>query len=172
VQEDEIWKIIEDFPNYAISNYGKVKKIKGGVEAIKNRILNPGINIYGYLFVIFIKNKKRKLKFIHRLVLENFISSCPKSYQCNHKDGIKINNNINNLEWVTPKQNVHHRMYILGYHVEGERNPRAKLTKQKVKSIRSLCKKYKFKHRELSKIFNTPMSTIGNILNNISWRNI
>jgi hypothetical protein len=46
------------------------------------------------------------------LVAENFIGKRPKGYEINHKDGKKSNNRLNNLEWVTPKENYHHAVKL------------------------------------------------------------
>jgi len=65
----ESWKKIDNFSDYEISNLGRVKSFK----YVKERILKPGKCRNGYLIsVTLMKNKKRNIKSIHRLVLENF----------------------------------------------------------------------------------------------------
>ena len=108
----EIWKDIKDFPNYQISNFGRVKS--------KERIANIGNNAKrkfkeknlkfsfsnGYYLVMLYNNNKRKSIAVHRLVATHFIDN-PNNYDViNHIDGNKLNNNVENLEWCTQSHNV------------------------------------------------------------------
>lgn len=102
-----IWKDIKQYEGYyQISNCGKVKSLK---RKFKNqRILKPGIPKNGYLFVCLCKNSNYSRFNIHRLVLETFVPNPENKPYCNHKDGNKHNNHIDNLEWVTNKENIQH----------------------------------------------------------------
>lgn len=94
----EIWKSINGFNNYEISSLGRVRNITTG------KVLKPILNGYGYYKVI-LYNNKAYTRFIHRLVAENFISN-PENYPCvNHKDEVKTNNSISNLEWCSHEYN-------------------------------------------------------------------
>lgn len=99
----EVWK---DIPGtngeYKISNYGKVKTSKTG------RILSPAIDMCGYERVCLFKMDRRRRYKVHRLVAITFIPNPDNKEQVNHKDGNKRNNNIDNLEWVTNEENMHH----------------------------------------------------------------
>lgn len=114
--QEEIWKDILGYEGiYQISNFGRVKslerKVKGGMNNIvtrKERILKKYISINGYNFIRLLKNKKYYNITIHRLVAKYFIDNPDNKPQINHKDGDKLNNNINNLEWVTAKENMRH----------------------------------------------------------------
>ena len=90
----EIWKDIDGYENlYQVSNYGNIKS--------KNNILKPLISKRGYLYINLYKDKKGKHFYIHRLVAQAFIPN-PKNYPCiNHKNEIKTDNMVNNLEWCT-----------------------------------------------------------------------
>lgn len=98
----ETWKTIEGYSNYLISSDGKLKSIRGN-------ILNPRLNTNGYLYTI-IRNDKgvRKTVKIHQLVARNFIPNHADLPEINHKDEIKTNNSINNLEWCTRKYNANY----------------------------------------------------------------
>lgn len=63
---------------------------------------------YGYERVMLYKNQKKYYKQVHRLVAENFIPNPNNLPQVNHKDGNKLNNNVNNLEWVSCSENINH----------------------------------------------------------------
>ena len=94
----EEFKPIERISGYSVSNFGKVRNDKTG------RILKPAINKHGYSDV-FIKGKHYK---VHRLVAETFLANNYNLPQVNHIDGVKTNNFIENLEWVSCKDNVKH----------------------------------------------------------------
>ena len=104
----EEWKVVGTAMNYEISNYGQVKN--------KNtkRILKPTL-INGYLAVGLRANNKTSMSFIHRLVATSFVLCTDKTYVVNHKDGIKTNNHVENLEWVSLSENGKHA-YRLNLH--------------------------------------------------------
>ena len=114
----EVWKDIKDFPNYQISNFGRVKSKgryrKVGIKNVdkvyrKEFIINGYINKKGYKQVtLYDKNGKPKTMRIHRLVAMNFIDNKNNKSQINHKDGNKLNNHVNNLEWCSDIENKHH----------------------------------------------------------------
>jgi len=112
IEEQEEWRVIEDFPDYAVSNWGRVKRIATG-QGARIRILRSGIDSRGYSMVGLHKNKRLYTKLIHHLVLNAFIGKRKdKKFQCNHIDGNKQNNFISNLEWTTPSENVKHAFKI------------------------------------------------------------
>lgn len=117
-------------------NYNKEKVIgfeeyqvdtNGIVYSKKGRPLKYSINHNGYCIINFLVNKKRTGFGIHTLVAKQFIpNDDPNKTQVNHKDGDKTNNHVDNLEWVTPKENTQHSINCLGNDKSGEKNPLAK----------------------------------------------
>lgn len=98
--EGEKWKIILDFPNYRISNQGRVHNIK------TNRILQPSLNC-GYYKVRLSQNGNIKDFLIHHLVFKYFIEeNYSKDKVIDHIDGNKLNNNVNNLRLLSRKENA------------------------------------------------------------------
>ena len=96
----EEWKPIEGI-YYFISSFGRVRNYKDEVMAQQ-------LSMNGYSRCELYKDGSKKKYNIHRLVAKAFIDN-PKNYeQVNHKDCVKTNNHVDNLEWCTPKQNVHH----------------------------------------------------------------
>lgn len=101
---DEIWKVIDDFPNYEVSNLGRVRNIKTGLI----RKLRNGSNTYQIIDLYkddapCVQNNR----LIHRLVAEAFLGK-HEGLQVNHIDGNKSNNCVSNLEWVTCSENIKH----------------------------------------------------------------
>lgn len=141
----EEWKIIQEFPVYAISNKGRVKRIVNCAGQEAGKILsqrphpNPKYSKCHYPSVWLSKNRKVFLRKVHILVLETFLSSRPNGLISNHKDGNKKNNHISNLEWCTPSQNVKHSFAMgLKKNKVGEQSHRAKLRNDEVWLIRRL----------------------------------
>ena len=95
----EIWKTINGFNNYQISSLGRVRSITTG------KVLNGTADENGYLKVRLYKAGKGYTINIHRLVAKNFIPN-PENYPCiNHRDEVKTNNSIENLEWCSYQYN-------------------------------------------------------------------
>lgn len=104
----ELWKAIPGFNgDYYISNRGRVFSRKE-YQGEPNRFLAICSAGTGYSAVYLQKDGKHCLRYIHRLVAEAFIPN-PNGYPCvNHKDEIKQNNNVENLEWCTYKYNANY----------------------------------------------------------------
>ena len=91
---------------YGVTEEGRVYSFKN------NRFLNPSPDDRGYLSVILSKEGIRKRIRVHRLIALTFIHN-PNNYPCvDHKDRVITNNNVNNLRWVTYKQNIANKASI------------------------------------------------------------
>lgn len=99
--KNEVWKEINDIPNYEVSNLGNIRSKK------TLRKLKCGL-VRGYPHIDLYNSKGRKNYYIHRLVAELFIPNPNNLPQVNHKDGNKLNNSVDNLEWCTCKENILH----------------------------------------------------------------
>ena len=99
----EVWKDIKNYEGiYTVSNCGDIKSI------LKNRILKKRICKQGYSTVALFKDGKRTEYKQHRLVADAFLVSNKLNDVVNHKNGVRDDNRIENLEYVTSRENVHH----------------------------------------------------------------
>jgi len=158
-----IWEALWD--DYLISDDCQVKSLKFG----KERILKSDIDTRGYKYVVLYKNGKGKHYTIHRLMAIAFIPN-PDNKRCvNHKDGNKLNNLIDNLEWCTHSENNKHAFTIGLKCQKLENAPNVKLCEADVARIRHLHKTGKYFHRELAVMFDVQRTVITNIVNYKTW---
>ncbi len=113
MNDKEIWMPINGYETlYLISNTGKVKSlgrdiiIRGVHKICKSKILVPALNKHnGYFCVYLFKEGNRRKYYIHKLVAEHFIPKPDNKKIIDHIDGVKTNNNSNNLRWVNHFEN-------------------------------------------------------------------
>lgn len=124
-----VW--IDNYPNYLIDTNGNILSVLSG------KYLKPTVRQDGYCQVglYYIPNKQRK-EYIHVLVAKTFMKGWNfPPMQVNHIDGDKTNNRLENLEIISPSENIKHG-FKLG------RNIQHKLKKGEIWLIRKLLKEY------------------------------
>lgn len=115
MEGEEIWKPIPEYQGiYSISNCGRIKSHrrpsvnKDGPIVLKEKILKISIKSGGYPSVGLRKAKQSKAHIVSRLVALAFIPNPENKPEVNHKNGNKLDNRVDNLEWNTPKENTRH----------------------------------------------------------------
>lgn len=115
-KHEEIWKPINGFSFYEISNLGRIKSLERWVGGCGDRVIGERIIACGgaekYPSVTLRKNKERHRFYIHRLVAENFIPNPKNKPYVNHINSKSNDNRVENLEWVTTRENTNHREFI------------------------------------------------------------
>ena len=100
---NELWKVINDFPMYEVSDQGNIRNIKTG------RIRKPQQNWSGYQMVTLRKDNKTYTKQLHRQVAIAFIPNSENLPCCDHINGLKWDNRACNLRWCTQKENANYK---------------------------------------------------------------
>lgn len=181
----EIWKDIEGYEGlYQISNFGKVKSLSkhcgfGKGYTTKEIILKPHLRL-GYITFTLYKNGIPKTFSAHRLVANAFIPNIENKPQVNHINGIKTDNSIKNLEWVTNSENVKHAFDTGLKHTSAKQKAKAsingirsrKLTVGQVHNIKQYHSITNLSSFKLSKIFNIPRTTIQRIIDGTSYKDV
>lgn len=144
--------------DYIITKEGEVYNKRNGHK------VKPQINGTGYYRV----GIGGKLHFVHRLVAKLYIPNPENKPQVNHKDGNKLNNNVENLEWVTNKENTIHAIKT-GLQPIEEKSKVAKLKRSQVQFIKSHDE---MTRKELADLFNISENTISDIRNGRTWKTV
>lgn len=108
--EDEEWRYISDYPNYLISNYGRV------YNHSRNKLMKTRVDDGGYERIGLSQNDHQKIFGVHQLVADAFLYRPLETTQVNHLDGDKLYNGDDNLEWSTCAEN-HKHAFRLGLKV-------------------------------------------------------
>ena len=164
--KNEIWKnIIIDGKktNYKISNLGQVK------NKFTGQILRYNINHNGYGRVKI----NEKYYFVHRLVMDAFTERFDDKNQVDHIDGNKLNNRLDNLEWVNQSENMRRAIDLgLKKPLIGESNPANKYTENQIITACELLKSGKYTRKETAKITGISYKVIRDLVNKKTWIHI
>lgn len=172
---------------YQVSNTGLVRSLDrsivqtNGVKiSSKGRSLRLYTHYLGYIRTSFCVMKNRKYHYVHRLVYEAFKGKLPEGLEINHIDGVKANNNLDNLEAVTRAANIRHA-YRNGLNSPklGEESFLSKLTEAEVLDIRNTLSHTIGVHgrhinlkKEVAQKYNISTDNINRILRRDTWKHI
>ena len=123
--------------------------------------------VHGYRKIVV---KPHHDKFLHRLVAEAFLGLCPEGRVVNHIDADKLNNRLENLEYVTPKQNVHHMMKLGRLRNGAEK--RRRLTPAQVEWMRERYERGGISMEKLARGFGLSSGSIQQIIRRETYRDV
>ncbi len=171
----ECWKSIPENSHYEASNLGRIRSLDrktldtiGRQQTRDGRILSPTPSRQGYLKVLLYRDRNRTTRLVHRLVAMAWLGECPDGMQVNHKNGDKADNRIENLEYVSPSENIQHSFRI-GLSRRGEDHRDNKLNMAQVRRIRTLYDAGKTQ-AALANQYGVNLSTIGKIVRGERWK--
>lgn len=177
------WKKIEGY-SYSVSNMGQVRNDEPDGHAIRiDGILSLTQKQNGYYQVQLYQNRKQKYFLVHCLVAMAFILNPKQKPEVNHKNLDKADNRVENLEWVTSKENHDHarkngvrfgcfqKNHKFGSRLGIEHNM-AKLNENQVLEIRRLYNTNNYTQRKLANFFEISFQQISCIVNNKTWKHI
>ena len=132
----EEWKPVVGYEcNYHVSSLGRIR------NALSLNITYGAKHSKGYRIIRLKREDGKTIHYIHRLVAAAFIGPCPDRMQVNQKNGIKSDNSLSNIEYLTGAAN-HRHAALSGLHAQGTRKAGAKLTEESVVQVRRLASVY------------------------------
>jgi hypothetical protein len=151
--QEEIWKPIPGYAGYEASSEGRIRRVlvlklskeRNGYQRVQLGRYGPKISV-------------------HRAVLFAFEGIDHAKPNCNHKNGVRDDNRFSNLEWMTTSENTLHKLHVLC-----RKHPRAKLTEEDAKSIRTKIQSGT-KRRNLALRYNVSLSTIHAVASGQNWK--
>ncbi len=175
----EAWVDVKGYEGaYQVSSLGRIQSLdrvilkKNNTSRFqKGKIVRPKMNMGGYQTIHFRKNGECHFRTVHRVVMENLtIQNTVKPF-VNHINSIKTDNRLENLEWVTPQENMDH-MAKNHRSCKGTKNWSAKLDVEKVLAIRTFRKRKDWSQRKLAAVFGVSHSAIGQIFKGQTWTHV
>lgn len=146
-----------------------LERISPQKHLLPRRVLKPSISPSGYKIVALCKNGIVKYFTVHRLIIESFYGE--SLLEVNYINGNKLDNCLNNLEYITRAENYLHAQklgLVKGW--IGFKNPKAKLTKSSISEIRKLYKSGDYTQKQLAAKFGIDQTSVSDIVLMKSWR--
>lgn len=167
------WIDIKGFEGkYQVNNNGEIKSLIPW-NGTSERVMKQRFDKDGYLKIsLYIGNNKYISFMVHRLVAEEFIKNPMGKKQVNHKNGIKTDNRVENLEWCTNQENRDHAWKTGLVNTIGENHGRAKLTNKDVLDIRKNYNRNNYSSRKIAKKYNMDQSSILDVIHRVTWTHI
>jgi hypothetical protein len=163
----ERWRLVPDWPDYEVSDYGRVRSRKYGKKMLKLVRAKSG-----HLKIHLRNNERHRNEYVHRLVLLAFVGPCPQGKESRHyPDKRPSNNKLSNLSWATVTVNQRDRIEH-NTHSHGVRSGKAKLTNAVVRTIRKIEAWPRGTLLKLAKKYGVSSTAILNVKTKRRWRHI
>lgn len=174
------FKLIKNFEKYSACLDGHIYSNDYNHTG-KRKVLKECIDKDGYPYIRFVIKGKCYKKMVHRLIAETFIENIDNKPQVNHINGNKTDNRVENLEWVTAKENINHAYKVLGKKPTekmiqdftkrsvGINNPKAKIDYRTARIIRKDREKG-IMLKIIARKFDISISQVSAICNNKVWK--
>ena len=167
----EVWLQVPRYEDkYLVSDFGRIISLPRGRGTKKDAaFLKFSKSHSGYFRVALCENSIAKGMFVHRIVAMTFIKNESRLKTVNHKNGIKTDNRVTNLEWMSVKDNLNHGWDCKLRTDYGENSHMAKLKRTDIKEIFRLRKINKLTYQSIAERFGVTPGNIGYILRGQSW---
>ena len=170
INNNETWKPVPEYESlYAVSDSGKVKRIKKSSGAREGKLLKGSRTKKGYIDVVLSKDGKPKHFLVHRLVAMAFIPNLKSKSDVNHKDGNPSNNSVSNLEWCSRSENIKHSYSCLK---RSSVCAGAKLTPDEVLEVRNHLSRGDKTQKEIAELFDISNQQVSKINLRQKWKDI
>jgi hypothetical protein len=176
MSEIETWKDVPGYEGiYQVSDLGQIKRVGGWTDGRRirtRRMRRFDLSDNGYLRITLHRDRRKLRLPVHLVVLSAFVGPLPFGYQGNHKNGIRSDNRLENLEYVTPSQNHQHSLKVLGRELpHGTDHWGAKLTVADVLEIRRL-RKSGVMAKDIAPRFGIADSAVSTISRGVAWKHV
>lgn len=165
----ETWVTAIDFPEYEVSDAGRVRRVVSARGASLGAILKT-YDSNGYRKVTLTAGDRKRKVSVHRLVLESFVGKPTEKLDCCHSNGIRFDNRLENLRWASRSDNMADAKRH-GTAAIGEKNGQSILKEADVIRIREL-KASGLPVGKIAKLYNVTHQAISDICNLRNWRHI
>jgi len=170
----EEWKPVREMPDdYEVSSEGRVRRVSPTRGSRPGRERKQTLARNGYVLFVLKKDGAVFGRLGHRLVADAFLGPIPEGMQVNHKNGVKHDNRVENLEIVTNGENRAHSYRVLGVKPNrgaiGAKNPNVKLDWTKVDAIRAAYSEGS-SYSVLARRFGVVKQTVAAIVKNRTWK--
>lgn len=182
---NEVWKTIPGHPLYQASSLGRIRSVayigvkhnktkQSVIYENRGKVLKPYINKKGYAYNQLGVGRENR-KETHYFIVITFLGPRLLGFEVNHKNGIKADNRLENLEWVTRGENIRHA-FANNLNHSGSKHGISKLNEEQVfeikKTLKTKERRCKPFYSDIAKKYGVDRKTIESIAKNKTWRQI